>query len=126
MIKQVWGARGVIVTESSYYKTLHTLRARLQVFGLTDGGIKTIPRVGAVLRCTVSTASTEDVNLAEIVAAHVWEDIESNTANDGRYDVLKKPEGGVELEVNKAAEHCMVKDRFCTKKASFKCSVGRC
>ena len=54
LIHQIWGTRGVIVTDSSYYKTLHTLRAQLQAFGTTGIKIKTIPRVGASLICSIT------------------------------------------------------------------------
>ena len=68
LIKQVWGTRGVVVTDSSYYKTLHTLRARLQALNINDGGIKTIPRVGAALSCSVAVVEQSNVILAVLEA----------------------------------------------------------
>lgn len=73
LIDQVWGVRGVIVTDSSYYKTLHTLRARLQSFGMPEIGIKTIHRVGAALSCAV--APLDEQHLAPLDV-----DIDSNNS----------------------------------------------
>ncbi len=47
LISRVWGERGLVVSDGSYYKTLHTLRTHFAVIGLSRHAIKTLPRRGA-------------------------------------------------------------------------------
>lgn len=49
LISRVWGDRGLIVSDSSYYKALHTLRHYLSEVGLDRSILKTLPRRGVVL-----------------------------------------------------------------------------
>lgn len=49
LISRVWGDRGLIVSDSSYYKALHTLRHYLSEVGLDRSTLKTLPRRGVVL-----------------------------------------------------------------------------
>jgi len=45
VVEFVWGSRGIIVTDSSYYQLLHSLRCKLKALGLHDA-IRTMPRRG--------------------------------------------------------------------------------
>ena len=49
LISRVWGDRGLIVSDSSYYKALHTLRHYFSEVGLDRSILKTLPRRGVVL-----------------------------------------------------------------------------
>ena len=49
LIRRVWGERGLIVSDNSYYKALHTLRHYLSEVGLDRSILKTLPRRGVVL-----------------------------------------------------------------------------
>jgi DNA-binding winged helix-turn-helix (wHTH) protein len=49
LIRRVWGERGLIVSDSSYYKALHTLRHYLSEVGLDRSVLKRCP--GAVSFC---------------------------------------------------------------------------
>lgn len=53
IIERVWGARGLVVSDSSYYKSLHTLRTHLSTIGFDRSALKTLPRRGAVLMCEI-------------------------------------------------------------------------
>lgn len=55
IIERVWGARGLVVTDNSYYKALHGLRACLAEVGLDRSALKTLPRRGVLLLCTITT-----------------------------------------------------------------------
>lgn len=49
LINRVWGERGLIVSDSSYYKAIHTLRHYFSEVGLGRNALKTLPRRGVVL-----------------------------------------------------------------------------
>jgi len=46
LTEEIWGSRGVIVSESNYYKVIRGLRNAFSEIGLDEELIKTIPRVG--------------------------------------------------------------------------------
>ena len=60
LISRVWGERGLVVSDGSYYKTLHTLRTHFSVIGLSRHAIKTLPRRGVLLLCTVTLSSQRE------------------------------------------------------------------
>ncbi len=45
VVEHVWGCRGIIVTDSSYYQLLHSLRGKLRAISL-DNVVRTLPRRG--------------------------------------------------------------------------------
>ena len=57
LISRVWGERGLVISDSSYYKTLHLLRAHLADVGLPRDSLKTLPRRGVVLLCEIRLVS---------------------------------------------------------------------
>ena len=59
LIRRVWGDRGLIVSDSSYYKALHTLRHYLSEVGLDRSILKTLPRRGVVLLLKIEKVSGE-------------------------------------------------------------------
>lgn len=59
IIERVWGARGLVVSDSSYYKSLHILRTHLSVIGFGRSALKTLPRRGAVLMCKIVPRTME-------------------------------------------------------------------
>lgn len=63
IIARVWGGRGLVVSDSSYYKALYVLRARLADAGLGRSALKTLPRRGAVLMC--------DIAIGNVAVSHV-------------------------------------------------------
>ena len=60
LIRRVWGERGLIVSDSSYYKVLHTLRHYLSEVGLDRSVLKTLPRRGVVLLLNIEKVSSEN------------------------------------------------------------------
>ncbi|MGY3084077.1 winged helix-turn-helix domain-containing protein [Pseudomonas fragi] len=61
LIRRVWGERGLIVSDSSYYKALHTLRHYLSEVGLDRSVLKTLPRRGVVLLLNIEKISSENI-----------------------------------------------------------------
>lgn len=59
LISRVWGDRGLVISDSSYYKTLHMLRAHFADTGLPRDSLKTLPRRGVVLLCEIRLVSAE-------------------------------------------------------------------
>lgn len=59
LISRVWGGRGLVVSDSSYYKTVHALRSKLMDVGLSRDTLKTLPRRGLILRCEIAVVSTD-------------------------------------------------------------------
>lgn len=59
LISRVWGERGLVISDSSYYKTLHMLRAHFADVGLPRDSLKTLPRRGVVLLCEIRLLSPE-------------------------------------------------------------------
>jgi cholera toxin transcriptional activator len=57
LISRVWGDRGLVISDSSYYKTLHLLRAHFADVGLPRDSLKTLPRRGVVLLCEIRRTS---------------------------------------------------------------------
>jgi cholera toxin transcriptional activator len=57
LISRVWGDRGLVISDSSYYKTLHMLRAHFADVGLPRDSLKTLPRRGVVLLCEIRRTS---------------------------------------------------------------------
>ncbi len=45
VVNAVWGCRGIMVTDSSYYQLVHSLRKKLSLIGMA-GVLKTLPRRG--------------------------------------------------------------------------------
>ncbi len=45
VVNAVWGCRGIMVTDSSYYQLIHSLRRKLILIGMM-GVLKTLPRRG--------------------------------------------------------------------------------
>lgn len=64
IIYAVWERRGVIVTESSYYKLIRQLRSSFKKVNLDESLIATLPRIGVVYNGTkaVPIETTSDVN----------------------------------------------------------------
>ena len=60
LIGRVWGERGLVVSDGSYYKTMHTLRAHFSAIGLPRHAIKTLPRRGVLLLCTVTLSNQRE------------------------------------------------------------------
>jgi DNA-binding winged helix-turn-helix (wHTH) protein len=70
LISRVWGERGLVISDSSYYKTLHMLRTHFADVGLPRDSLKTLPRRGVVLLCEIrliSAAVPESVPAAPAV-----------------------------------------------------------
>jgi DNA-binding winged helix-turn-helix (wHTH) protein len=61
VMSEIWEKRGVIVTESSYYKLVRQLRKSFANAGLDDSLIMTLPRIG------ISYCGTKEVILQEAV-----------------------------------------------------------
>ncbi|MEG2043118.1 MAG: hypothetical protein RR068_18670, partial [Hafnia sp.] len=59
LISRVWGERGLVISDSSYYKTLHMLRTHFADVGLPRDSLKTLPRRGVVLLCEIRLISAE-------------------------------------------------------------------
>jgi DNA-binding winged helix-turn-helix (wHTH) protein len=59
LISRVWGERGLVISDSSYYKTLHMLRAHFADVGLPRDSLKTLPRRGVLLLCEIRLLSPE-------------------------------------------------------------------
>ncbi|QUE93197.1 DNA-binding protein [Pseudomonas sp. SCA2728.1_7] len=59
LISRVWGERGLVISDSSYYKTLHMLRAHFAEVGLPRDSLKTLPRRGVVLLCEIRLLSAQ-------------------------------------------------------------------
>jgi DNA-binding winged helix-turn-helix (wHTH) protein len=59
LISRVWGERGLVISDSSYYKTLHMLRTHFADVGLPRDSLKTLPRRGVVLLCEIRLVSAE-------------------------------------------------------------------
>ncbi|AVX39893.1 winged helix-turn-helix domain-containing protein [Yersinia enterocolitica] len=52
---EIWEKRGVIVTESSYYKLVRQLRSSFKKASLDEGLITTLPRIGILYTGTKKT-----------------------------------------------------------------------
>ncbi|MBS3050425.1 winged helix-turn-helix domain-containing protein [Enterobacter mori] len=59
VMSEIWEKRGVIVTESSYYKLVRQLRKSFVSAGLDDSLIMTLPRIG------ISYSGTKEITLPE-------------------------------------------------------------
>jgi DNA-binding winged helix-turn-helix (wHTH) protein len=59
LISRVWGERGLVISDSSYYKTLHMLRTHFAEVGLPRDSLKTLPRRGVVLLSEIRLVSVE-------------------------------------------------------------------
>ncbi|AJY31104.1 putative membrane protein [Burkholderia thailandensis 34] len=46
VIQQVWGSKGLVVTDSSYHQLVRSVRGRLEEHGISGALIKTLPRQG--------------------------------------------------------------------------------
>ena len=57
IISQVWGGRGLVVSDSSYYKTVHALRSKLVDVGVPRDSLKTLPKRGLILLCEITMVS---------------------------------------------------------------------
>lgn len=63
VVNAVWGCRGIMVTDSSYYQLVHSLRKKLILIGIA-GVLKTLPRRGlqAFFRVELIDAMSITVN----------------------------------------------------------------
>ncbi len=68
LIARVWGERGLVISDSSYYKTLHMLRTHFADVGLPRDSLKTLPRRGVVLLCEIRLVSTELTQIEAVPA----------------------------------------------------------
>ncbi|RRW88822.1 winged helix-turn-helix domain-containing protein [Pandoraea apista] len=59
VIQQVWGDKGLIVTDNSYHQLVRMVRNRLEEFGVSGRLIKTLPRQGLKFVGTVSMLTNE-------------------------------------------------------------------
>lgn len=68
IIQQVWGDKGLIVTDNSYHQLVRAVRNRLEEFGISGGLIKTLPRQGLKFVGVVSVLPNETEISADEVA----------------------------------------------------------
>lgn len=66
LISRVWGGRGLVVSDSSYYKTVHALRASFVGIGLSRDSLKTLPKRGLVLLCEIALVSAESAPVRNV------------------------------------------------------------
>jgi DNA-binding winged helix-turn-helix (wHTH) protein len=66
VMQEIWGARGIIVTESSYYKLVKKLRCTFSTVGLEPTLIITLPRIGIRY---IGTQKENDSNTKKIINA---------------------------------------------------------
>ncbi len=66
LISRVWGERGLVVSDSSYYKTVHALRSKLVEVGLPRESLKTLPKRGLILLCEMTMISAGDAVETEV------------------------------------------------------------
>lgn len=59
VIQQVWGDKGLIVTDNSYHQLVRAVRNRLEEFGISGRLIKTLPRQGVKFVGMVSVLPNE-------------------------------------------------------------------
>jgi len=59
IIARVWGGRGLVVSDSSYYKTVHALRSKLVDIGVPRDSLKTLPKRGLILLCEITLISAD-------------------------------------------------------------------
>lgn len=84
LISRVWGDRGVVISDSSYYKTVHTLRAALVDVGIERNHLKTLPRRGLILLCEItliSNAPLIDSEKSELTDQSIGGDVEKGENN---------------------------------------------
>ena len=84
LISRVWGGRGLVVSDSSYYKTVHALRSSFVEIGLSRDSLKTLPKRGLVLLCDIALVSTENVPVRKVAVqlAREQDRVEELTAGD--------------------------------------------
>ena len=66
LISRVWGERGLVVSDSSYYKTVHALRSKLVEVGLPRESLRTLPKRGLILLCEMTMISAGDAVETEV------------------------------------------------------------
>ncbi|KVT54036.1 hypothetical protein WK55_22140 [Burkholderia ubonensis] len=81
LIEHIWGARGIVVTDASYYQLVTRLRRSFEAIGLSRDRIRTIPRYG--LGLVRDATETAPIGLAQ----------SRETEDEGRPD---EPEAVVE------------------------------
>jgi len=59
VIQQVWGDKGLVVTDNSYHQLVRAVRNRLEEFGISGKLIKTLPRQGLKFVGVVSVLPSE-------------------------------------------------------------------
>ncbi|EEP9553675.1 response regulator, partial [Salmonella enterica] len=64
LINYVWGRKGVVVSDASYYKLINQLRGSFDKIGLKAASVVTRPRVGVLLSVSIEPLSNEDQNTA--------------------------------------------------------------
>lgn len=62
LINYVWGRKGVVVTDASYYKLINQLRGSFDKIGLKGASVVTRPRVGVLLSVSIEPLSDEAQN----------------------------------------------------------------
>lgn len=93
LISRVWGERGLVVSDGSYYKTLHTLRTHFSAIGLPRHAIKTLPRRGVLLLCSVTLSSQREPHDDSVQIEPVTENTPvQHPAQSSAPTLLKAPE----------------------------------
>ncbi|HFY0757918.1 TPA: transcriptional regulator, partial [Salmonella enterica subsp. enterica serovar Typhimurium] len=62
LINYVWGRKGVVVSDASYYKLINQLRGSFDKIGLKGASVVTRPRVGVLLSVSIEPLSDEAQN----------------------------------------------------------------
>ncbi|MCE0782298.1 winged helix-turn-helix domain-containing protein [Pseudomonas sp. NMI542_15] len=103
IISQVWGARGLVVSDSSYYKTVHALRSKLVDVGVPRDSLKTLPKRGLILLCEITMVSA-DVAVERDMPLHLEQDRPraSSGANEQPVGNDSKQSGSSETVAGKA------------------------
>ncbi|WP_159086359.1 winged helix-turn-helix domain-containing protein [Burkholderia mayonis] len=57
VVEQIWGSKGLVVSDGSYHQLIRTLRVKLTEQGLGKNSIKTLPRIGLEFVGTIESAA---------------------------------------------------------------------
>ncbi|ELW3333418.1 response regulator [Salmonella enterica] len=61
LISNIWGRKGVVVSNASYYKLVNQLRGSFETIGLPSSTIVTRPKVGVTLSVTIEAVKNNQV-----------------------------------------------------------------
>ncbi len=85
LINYVWGRKGVVVSDASYYKLINQLRGSFDKIGLKGASVVTRPRVGVLLSVSIEPLSDEAQNTPLLMYKVKGENIDYFTLQ-GSYD----------------------------------------